>query len=314
MSGAHLHLLLNHLPVIGTLLALLLLAYAQLRGSQELTRASLGIFAIAAVMGLAAFLTGEPAEEVVKRLPGIEKSAIHEHEEAALVATWLLGLVGAVSLGGLIAFRKRDGGVPRRFGVLVLALSLFPTLAMARTANLGGKIRHTEILPGTVAPRVDTHEEENTMSNDTLRIPEAMRAEHQELHASLEAATKVPGPVGEAAREVARVLHPHFLREEEIALPPLGLLASLAEGKVTGEMGAVLPMTDALRAELPKMLEEHQAIHAALTRLADTAAAEKQPEYQRLAESIMHHAATEEEVSYPAALVVGDYVRMKLGS
>jgi uncharacterized membrane protein len=166
MSGAHLHLLLNHLPVIGTLVALLLLAYAQLRGSQELTRASLGIFAIAAVMGLAAFLTGEPAEHVVKRLPGIEKSAIHEHEEAALVATWLLGVVGAVSLGGLIGFRKRTGGVPRRFGVLVLALSLFPALAMARTANLGGKIRHPEIRPGNVAPLEQARDRETTMRGD----------------------------------------------------------------------------------------------------------------------------------------------------
>jgi hypothetical protein len=53
-----------------------------------------------------------------------------------------------------------------------------------------------------------------------IQIPEAMRAEHAELHAALVEATRAPDPVGEAAREVARVLHPHFVREEQIALRP----------------------------------------------------------------------------------------------
>lgn len=151
MSGAHLHLLVNHVPVIGTLFAILLLGYALLRESGEFTRAGLALFALLGVLGLAAYLTGEPAEDAVRRMPGVTRSVIHAHEDAALIATWLLGAVGAVSLGGLIAFRKRAGGVPRRFATLVLVLALVPALAMARTANLGGKIRHTELRPGEVA-------------------------------------------------------------------------------------------------------------------------------------------------------------------
>jgi hypothetical protein len=145
-----------------------------------------------------------------------------------------------------------------------------------------------------------------------IGIPEAMRVEHAELHEALVEATRAPGEVGAAAREVARVLHPHFVREEEIALPPLGLLEDLARGVVTSDMAAVLPLTDALRAELPRMLEEHAAIHAALDRLAATALEQGQPQYARLAERIMLHAGTEEQVTYPTALLVGDYVRMRL--
>jgi hypothetical protein len=146
-----------------------------------------------------------------------------------------------------------------------------------------------------------------------IQIPEAMRVEHAELHESLVEATRAPGGVGEAAREVARILHPHFVREEQIALPPLGLLPELAQGVVTPEMAAVLPLTDSLRAELPQMLEEHRAIRAALENLATVARAENQLTYARLAEKIMLHAQTEEQVTYPAAILVGEIVRLRLG-
>ncbi|HET9251446.1 MAG TPA: hypothetical protein VFP58_04955, partial [Candidatus Eisenbacteria bacterium] len=85
-------------------------------------------------------------------------------------------------------------------------------------------------------------------------IPKSIQEEHEEIHAALVEATKAPGQVGAAARELANVLHPHFVREEEIALPPLGLLEPLATGKTipAETMKTVLAMTDLLRAELPK--------------------------------------------------------------
>jgi hypothetical protein len=146
-----------------------------------------------------------------------------------------------------------------------------------------------------------------------IQIPQAMRVEHAELHKALVEATSAPGRVGEAAREVARVLHPHFVREEQIALPPLGLLEDLAHGVVTPDMTAVLPLTDSLKAELPQMLEEHTVIRAALNGLAAAARAEEKPEYARLAEKIMLHAKTEEQVTYPTAVLIGEYVRLRLG-
>ena len=144
-----------------------------------------------------------------------------------------------------------------------------------------------------------------------IEIPESMRVEHREIHAALVRATEAPGRVGDAARELARILHPHFVREEEIALPPLGLLAPLARGETTPEMQAVLPMTDALRAELPRMLEEHAAIRAATMRLADVALAEGDVAVVRLAEKLALHALSEEELFYPAAVLVGDLVRAR---
>jgi hypothetical protein len=157
-----------------------------------------------------------------------------------------------------------------------------------------------------------THPETTKVSKAQIAIPASIKAEHEEIHGELIAASKAPGRVGEAARALAAVLHPHFVREEEIALPPLGLLAPLAQGETSREMRDVLAMTDSLKAELPRMLEEHKAIQAATTRLGEVARAEGSVAIARLAEKLAVHAASEEEVFYPAAVLVGDLVRARV--
>lgn len=139
-----------------------------------------------------------------------------------------------------------------------------------------------------------------------------MRAEHAEIHTALVRATKAPGRVGTAARELAAVLDPHFTREEQIALPPLGLLAPLARGELTAEMQTLLPLTDSLRAELPRMLREHEAIRAATLRMGAAARAAGNTAVKRLAETLARHAQTEEQVSYPAAVLAGDVLRARI--
>lgn len=142
-----------------------------------------------------------------------------------------------------------------------------------------------------------------------FQIPKPLRAEHAELHADLVRARKVKGRIGEAARAVATLLHPHFVAEEEYALPPLGLLRALADGPATPEMKDVLPMTDRLKVDLPKILAEHAAIVGALRKLAAAAKRERKPEWARFTEKLVLHAKTEEEVLYPAAILVGESVR-----
>ncbi|HET7551526.1 MAG TPA: hemerythrin domain-containing protein [Gemmatimonadaceae bacterium] len=158
----------------------------------------------------------------------------------------------------------------------------------------------------------DHAHEQGDMHKSEIRIPASIKVEHGEIHEALVRATEAPGEVGKAARDLAAVLHPHFVREEQIALPPLGLLAQVARGEVTPEMRAVLPMTDSLRAELPEMLEEHKTIHAATVHLGEVAKAAGDSAVARLAEQLLIHAQNEEEVMYPAAILVGDVVRARL--
>ncbi|NLH22198.1 MAG: hypothetical protein GX463_08555, partial [Methanothrix sp.] len=97
-----------------------------------------------------------------------------------------------------------------------------------------------------------------------LKTPQSLKAEHDQLHAQLAQAIGSGGATGEAAARVAKVLHPHFLKEEEFALPTLGLLPALAEGEVLPEMEAAVAMAHRLKADLSQMLLEHKEIVAAL--------------------------------------------------
>jgi hypothetical protein len=143
-------------------------------------------------------------------------------------------------------------------------------------------------------------------------IPQALKVEHEKLHADLAAATKLPGKTGEAAKQVAAVLHDHFLSEEEFALPPLALLDPIARGLVTPDMSAVIALTDRLKIEMPRMLSEHKRIVEALEQLGRAAAAERHPETSRFVDELTLHAQNEEQVLYPAAIVVGEYLKLAL--
>lgn len=143
--------------------------------------------------------------------------------------------------------------------------------------------------------------------------PESLRFEHDELHEQLAKAGKAGGATGEAARRVMEVLLPHVRLEEDFAIPPLVLLPALATGGFTAEMEEILSKSDRLKEELPGMLADHRRIAAALSRLMQAAQEERQYGFAEFARKVIAHAQLEEEVLYPAAIVVGEYVRLLLG-
>lgn len=143
-----------------------------------------------------------------------------------------------------------------------------------------------------------------------LKIPDSLTKEHEELHAELVRATKAGGRCGAAAKAVAALLHPHFVSEEEFALPPLGVLAELAAGKLKPTMPDAIAMSERLKRELPRMKKDHRRIVGALATLAGAARREKKPRIALFAEKLARHAKTEEQVLYPAAILVGEYVKL----
>lgn len=161
MNYAHWHLLLNHLPVLGTAFGTLLLLTALAKKSDELKRISLGIFVAAALAAIPAYLTGEPAENVIERLPNVAENLIERHEEWAFISLIAIGLTGTAALLGIFVYRQA-AQLPQWLTAGALALALVTSGLMGWTANLGGKIRHPEIVATIQTPAKSGHTEKDT--------------------------------------------------------------------------------------------------------------------------------------------------------
>ena len=147
MNLVHLHLLLNHFPVIGVVIVAFLLMAAVFRRSGELAKVSLAMLALVGAISILVFLTGEPAQDAVEKLPGISERIIDRHEDAARIATIVTAGIGALALGALAVYRRR--ALPRWVTLFALVGAVGSSAMMGYAANLGGQIRHTEIRGGS---------------------------------------------------------------------------------------------------------------------------------------------------------------------
>jgi hypothetical protein len=145
-------------------------------------------------------------------------------------------------------------------------------------------------------------------------IPFSMLEEHAEIVMALRSAVDAGGALSAAARDVLEIVEPHMRHEQELALAPLRLLPRLADGEVTADMTPLIAVTDRLRAELPALRKEHVALRRALEGLWETAWRDGKPEYAFIAQRINRHITVDEEVHFPAALLVGDYLRLRLAA
>ncbi len=144
MDLAHIHLLLNHFPTIGTIIGGGLFLFALVTKSDDLKRASLVVLLGISLIAIPTYMSGNGAQEAIKTLPGVSKSLIETHEGAALVAMGFMELTGAFAWLGLWQFR-RLARVPRWNLAVILILTLVTLGLMTRAANIGGEIRHAEI-------------------------------------------------------------------------------------------------------------------------------------------------------------------------
>ena len=149
MNYAHLHLLLNHIPVIGSIIGLGLFLISFFGKNEDLRRASYIVFAAIALLTIPAFLSGFGAQQMVKG-PGVSDDLIRRHESSALLSLWFMEVTGALALIGL--WQSQRTARPTRWNVAaVLLFSLLTVGLMARTGNTGGDIRHPEVRPGKEA-------------------------------------------------------------------------------------------------------------------------------------------------------------------
>ncbi|MBI5366994.1 MAG: hypothetical protein HZA54_08150 [Planctomycetes bacterium] len=150
MNAAQLHLALNHLPGAALVFSLPFLAWGLTRKAQTALLLGLWLLVAGAVTAIPAYVTGEPAEELVEGRAGVTHALIEEHEEAAEVALPAALVVGVVA-GIALALAHRGHARARTLAAAAFGLAVVTTALFVRTGHLGGLIRHDELRAG-VAP------------------------------------------------------------------------------------------------------------------------------------------------------------------
>jgi hypothetical protein len=149
LSATHLHLMLNHVPVLGTIFVLIVLLWGLLRRSREITTLGLIFAVILSLATIPVYLTGEPTEHQQRNAAWFDRDRAHEHEEKAERGLIAVLITGALSLGALYL---RRGGRPGNRAVTGLAVAGVAVSAalFALAALEGGEIHHEELRPDSV--------------------------------------------------------------------------------------------------------------------------------------------------------------------
>ncbi len=149
MDKVHIHLLITHLPIFGSILGGLVLAHGIGTKSYQTIIAAYYVIIVSSTGAVIAYLTGEGAEEAVEDIRGVAKNMIGQHEDFALYALVALIVAGLVSLLGLYLSIKKSP-MASTVALLTLFAAIISFGLVARTGYLGGQIRHTEISSGSI--------------------------------------------------------------------------------------------------------------------------------------------------------------------
>jgi uncharacterized membrane protein len=153
MNDAHLHLLVNHFPIIGTIFGLGILIAGIVFKNNAVKNTAFVLLMVSAVFGFAAMSTGEGAEELVEDMPSVGDKIIHNHEELAEKFILVLYITGGFALLSLIANVKKHSKA-KLFTWITLLLAIVTVVLVKEVGTSGGEIRHTEIRANAAGPEI----------------------------------------------------------------------------------------------------------------------------------------------------------------
>ncbi|MDD4976042.1 MAG: hypothetical protein PHY93_16930 [Bacteriovorax sp.] len=160
MNAAQIHLALNHFPIAGTMLALVVLVWGFLVKKDQIKIVGITLMIISALAGIVVAQTGDGAEEIVEHKPLVTKNLIHQHEEAADTAMIAIQITAVLGIAWLIMYRLKKNHLEKIFA-LMLVTNLASAVLVADAAHKGGQIRHDEIRKDIVGNSAGNGEKEN---------------------------------------------------------------------------------------------------------------------------------------------------------
>src|SRR5207247_3695745 len=154
MNLAHLHVILNHIPIIGTMIGLGLFIVSLVGNTDDLKRASLMVFAGVALLALPTFFSGVGAQGAIRKAAAVPASLIERHEGAAILALFFMEVTGALALVGLWRRDRLFTGKPWSSNLaVILCFSIVTAGLMTRVGATGGGVRHPAIGRAPDGPR-----------------------------------------------------------------------------------------------------------------------------------------------------------------
>ncbi|MFZ4105837.1 hypothetical protein [Flavobacterium sp.] len=144
MNDAHLHMLVNHFPIIGVILGLGILFTGVLIKNNSVKNTAYGLFIVTAVFAAFSIGTGDGAEAMVEDMPTVGKNIIHIHEEIAEKLAISLYLLGIISIIG-IYFTIKKHSKAKLISFVAIVIAIIGVFLAQKTGTSGGEIRHTEI-------------------------------------------------------------------------------------------------------------------------------------------------------------------------
>lgn len=157
MNDAHIHLLVNHLPIILPMIAIIARITAFFLDSDALKRFAMIILILSGIFAFASMQSGEKAEEMLESTVFFTESYIEAHEEAAetyAIFTYVIAIMAIISLWA--DFTKKSFAMI--LSEITLGLCIVSMYFAQKTGTTGGEIRHEEIRPGFVVPETEHHE------------------------------------------------------------------------------------------------------------------------------------------------------------
>lgn len=145
-------------------------------------------------------------------------------------------------------------------------------------------------------------------------VPASIKNEHENLLDKIHKLTLYKDSTGHVAIKLDELIQHHFKEEEDFVLPPLGLLPLISDGKLPIQGKEIILLTEKLKSQLLHIKAEHQLIKAYVEELMHAAAMDNHPEVIEFEKELHKHATTEEEIFFPSAILVGEYLKLKLVS
>lgn len=144
MNLAHFHIVVNHVPSLGSIAALLLLAAGIYRKDEAIKQFAFQVLVLITMAVLPTYISGAEAQRIVSKSTSYSAGMVQLHQNVAMITLLAMTFAGMFAWFGIWEFRRH-----KRSASFTTAATLIMTTAavvlVLETASIGGKINHSEI-------------------------------------------------------------------------------------------------------------------------------------------------------------------------